>query len=152
MEQLEKINFRCKPTFREGSSRSPREGQFLMMPYKKWLGMFYENLFSLCTLFLYPCLCCLPLQNFVRHHWVHRRRQEGKCKQCGKLRTVNLCRYEVFLSLQGFQQKFSFHSKEIVAISCSWCKQAVSNFCSRIVYKYQQGFNGFVVMPLVASL
>ncbi|XP_025032141.1 diacylglycerol kinase iota-like, partial [Python bivittatus] len=71
MEQLEKINFRCKPTFREGSSRSPRE-------------------------------------NFVRHHWVHRRRQEGKCKQCGK----------------GFQQKFSFHSKEIVAISCSWCKQA----------------------------
>ncbi|XP_075796210.1 diacylglycerol kinase iota isoform X8 [Pelodiscus sinensis] len=47
MEQLEKINFRCKPTFREGGSRSPRE-------------------------------------NFVRHHWVHRRRQEGKCKQCGK--------------------------------------------------------------------
>lgn len=30
------------------------------------------------------------------------------------------------LSPQGFQQKFSFHSKEIVAISCSWCKQAVS--------------------------
>ncbi|XP_075796189.1 diacylglycerol kinase iota isoform X5 [Pelodiscus sinensis] len=74
MEQLEKINFRCKPTFREGGSRSPRE-------------------------------------NFVRHHWVHRRRQEGKCKQCGK----------------GFQQKFSFHSKEIVAISCSWCKQAFHN-------------------------
>lgn len=32
---------------------------------------------------------------------------------------------------QGFQQKFAFHSKEIVAISCSWCKQAVSaRFCS----------------------
>ncbi|XP_055979852.1 diacylglycerol kinase iota isoform X7 [Sorex fumeus] len=74
IEQLEKINFRCKPTFREGGSRSPRE-------------------------------------NFVRHHWVHRRRQDGKCKQCGK----------------GFQQKFSFHSKEIVAISCSWCKQAFHN-------------------------
>ncbi|KAJ7410540.1 hypothetical protein WISP_107843 [Willisornis vidua] len=52
MEQLEKINFRCKPTFREGGSRSPRE---------------------------------------------------------------------------GFQQKFSFHSKEIVAISCSWCKLAFHN-------------------------
>ncbi|EDL13656.1 mCG15239 [Mus musculus] len=77
IEQLEKINFRCKPTFREGGSRSPREVSF----------------------------------NFVRHHWVHRRRQEGKCKQCGK----------------GFQQKFSFHSKEIVAISCSWCKQAFHN-------------------------
>jgi len=25
IEQLEKINFRCKPTFREGGSRSPRE-------------------------------------------------------------------------------------------------------------------------------
>uniref|UniRef100_A0A673U133 Diacylglycerol kinase n=1 Tax=Suricata suricatta TaxID=37032 RepID=A0A673U133_SURSU len=25
---------------------------------------------------------------------------------------------------KGFQQKFAFHSKEIVAISCSWCKQA----------------------------
>ncbi|XP_031754400.1 diacylglycerol kinase iota isoform X3 [Xenopus tropicalis] len=75
MEQLDKINFRCKPTFRDGTSRTPRE------------------------------------QNLVRHHWVHRRRQEGKCKQCGK----------------GFQQKFSFHSKEIVAISCSWCKQAFHN-------------------------
>ncbi|XP_053574966.1 diacylglycerol kinase iota isoform X2 [Bombina bombina] len=85
MEQLEKINFRCKPTFRDGTSRTPREVRH----------------FS----------CCSNQQNLVRHHWVHRRRQEGKCKQCGK----------------GFQQKFSFHSKEIVAISCSWCKQAFHN-------------------------
>ncbi|XP_049617015.1 diacylglycerol kinase iota isoform X2 [Syngnathus scovelli] len=49
-------------------------------------------------------------QNVLRHHWVHRRRQDGKCKQCGK----------------SFQQKF-FHSKEIIAISCSWCKQAFHN-------------------------
>ncbi|XP_068446717.1 diacylglycerol kinase zeta-like isoform X3 [Clinocottus analis] len=75
IEQLEKINFRCKPTFRESGSRNIRE----------------------------------PI--VVRHHWVHRRRQEGKCRQCGK----------------GFQQKFAFHSKEIVAISCSWCKQAYHN-------------------------
>ncbi|KAM8722841.1 diacylglycerol kinase zeta isoform 3-T4 [Acanthopagrus schlegelii] len=75
IEQLEKINFRCKPSFRESNSRNIRE----------------------------------PI--VVRHHWVHRRRQEGKCKQCGK----------------GFQQKFAFHSKEIVAISCSWCKQAYHN-------------------------
>ncbi|XP_005747329.1 diacylglycerol kinase iota [Pundamilia nyererei] len=73
MEQLEKINFRCKPTFREGGSRTLRD-------------------------------------NILRHHWVHRRRQEGKCRQCGK----------------SFQQKF-FHSKEIIAISCSWCKQAFHN-------------------------
>ncbi|XP_072528403.1 diacylglycerol kinase zeta isoform X1 [Salminus brasiliensis] len=75
MEQLEKINFKCKPSFREPGMRNVREA---------------------CT---------------VRHHWVHRRRQDGKCKQCGK----------------GFQQKFSFHSKDIVAISCSWCKQAYHN-------------------------
>ncbi|XP_070828946.1 diacylglycerol kinase zeta isoform X1 [Chaetodon trifascialis] len=75
MEQLEKINFRCKPSFREPGCRAVRES------------------------------------NVVRHHWVHRRRQTGKCRQCGK----------------GFQQKFSFHSKEIVAISCSWCKQAYHN-------------------------
>ncbi|XP_034529488.1 diacylglycerol kinase iota isoform X3 [Notolabrus celidotus] len=74
IEQLEKINFRCKPTYREGGSRSLRD------------------------------------QNILRHHWVHRRRQEGKCRQCGK----------------SFQQKF-FHSKEIIAISCSWCKQAFHN-------------------------
>ncbi|XP_060759127.1 diacylglycerol kinase iota isoform X2 [Neoarius graeffei] len=73
IEQLDKINFRCKPTFREGSSRSIRD-------------------------------------NVLRHHWVHRRRQDGKCRQCGK----------------SFQQKF-FHSKEIIAISCSWCKQAFHN-------------------------
>ncbi|XP_075886033.1 diacylglycerol kinase iota isoform X2 [Nelusetta ayraudi] len=73
IEQLEKINFRCKPTFRDGGSRCLRD-------------------------------------NTLRHHWVHRRRQEGKCKQCGK----------------SFQQKF-FLSKEIIAISCSWCKQAFHN-------------------------
>ncbi|XP_036432353.1 diacylglycerol kinase zeta isoform X2 [Colossoma macropomum] len=75
MEQLEKINFKCKPSYREPGTRNVRE------------------------------TCA------VRHHWVHRRRQDGKCRQCGK----------------GFQQKFSFHSKDIVAISCSWCKQAYHN-------------------------
>lgn len=50
-------------------------------------------------------------QTFMRHHWVHRRRQEGKCKQCGK----------------SFQQRFAFPSKEIIAISCSWCKAAYHN-------------------------
>ncbi|KPP63294.1 hypothetical protein Z043_118462, partial [Scleropages formosus] len=77
----------------------------------------------------------------VRHHWVHRRRQDGRCRQCGKVSGARpdgmrsavdvgsafnsecspLC------SPQGFQQKFAFHSKEIVAISCSWCKQAYHN-------------------------
>ncbi|XP_071318214.1 diacylglycerol kinase zeta-like isoform X3 [Trachinotus anak] len=89
MEQLEKINFRCKPSFREPGSRAVRES------------------------------------NVVRHHWVHRRRQAGKCRQCGK----------------GFQQKFSFHSKEIVAISCSWCKQAQIEECCSL------GAHAAVIIP-----
>ncbi|ROT65014.1 putative Diacylglycerol kinase zeta [Penaeus vannamei] len=50
-------------------------------------------------------------QTATHHHWVHRRTQKGKCKQCGK----------------GFQSKLLFGSKEIVAISCSWCKSAYHN-------------------------
>uniref|UniRef100_A0A672ME24 Diacylglycerol kinase n=1 Tax=Sinocyclocheilus grahami TaxID=75366 RepID=A0A672ME24_SINGR len=75
MDQLEKINFRCKTSFKDPGLRNVRETPNM------------------------------------RHHWVHRRRQDGKCRQCGK----------------GFQQKFTFHSKDIVAISCSWCKQAYHN-------------------------
>ncbi|KAI3371029.1 hypothetical protein L3Q82_023516, partial [Scortum barcoo] len=94
MKQLEKINFRCKPSFREPGSRAVRE------------------------------------PNVVRHHWVHRRRQTGKCRQCGK----------------GFQQKFSFHSKEIVAISCSWCKQARGHFLS--VFQYHNKVTCFMLQQI----
>ncbi|XP_053532583.1 diacylglycerol kinase zeta isoform X6 [Ictalurus punctatus] len=95
-----RINFRCKPSFRESGSRNIREparhrralkGQAALERIRR-AGVKHSP-------------------TIVRHHWVHRRRQEGKCKQCGK----------------GFQQKFAFHSKEIVAISCSWCKQAYHN-------------------------
>ncbi|XP_030610254.1 diacylglycerol kinase zeta-like isoform X3 [Archocentrus centrarchus] len=95
-----RINFRCKPSFRDSGSRNIRE----------------------------------PI--VVRHHWVHRRRQEGKCKQCGK----------------GFQQKFAFHSKEIVAISCSWCKQAYHNKVScfmlqQIEEACQMGAHAALIVP-----
>ncbi|KAK7873463.1 hypothetical protein R5R35_011810 [Gryllus longicercus] len=50
-------------------------------------------------------------QSAVPHHWVHRRSQKGKCRHCGK----------------SFQSKLSFSSKEIVALSCSWCKSALHN-------------------------
>ncbi|XP_064488970.1 eye-specific diacylglycerol kinase-like isoform X3 [Ornithodoros turicata] len=50
-------------------------------------------------------------QTVIQHHWVHRRYQKGRCHQCGK----------------SFQSKLSFGSKEIVAISCSWCKTAYHN-------------------------
>lgn len=81
---------------------------------------------------------CVFQSNVVRHHWVHRRRQTGKCRQCGKVALPFSCSEvvgfeqnalkltESLTYQQGFQQKFTFHSKEIVAISCSWCKQAVS--------------------------
>uniref|UniRef100_A0A8C3DVR7 Diacylglycerol kinase n=1 Tax=Corvus moneduloides TaxID=1196302 RepID=A0A8C3DVR7_CORMO len=99
IEQLEKINFRCKPSFRESGSRNIRE----------------------------------PI--VVRHHWVHRRRQEGKCRQCGK----------------GFQQKFAFHSKEIVAISCS-CRFCTNDLLSCFMLQHIEepcslGAHAAVVVP-----
>ncbi|CAL4063972.1 unnamed protein product, partial [Meganyctiphanes norvegica] len=50
-------------------------------------------------------------ETVTHHHWVHRRNQKGKCKNCSR----------------GFQSKLLFGSKEIVAISCSWCKAAYHN-------------------------
>nr|CAD7439032.1 unnamed protein product [Timema bartmani] len=50
-------------------------------------------------------------QTCIHHHWVHRRTQKGRCKQCSK----------------SFQSKLSFSSKEIVALSCTWCKMAYHN-------------------------
>ncbi|RXM34094.1 Diacylglycerol kinase iota [Acipenser ruthenus] len=37
------------------------------------------------------CMEQLEKQNIVRHHWVHRRRQEGKCRQCGKFHNKVTC-------------------------------------------------------------
>ncbi|TTJ23325.1 Diacylglycerol kinase zeta [Bagarius yarrelli] len=102
-----RINFRCKPSFRESGSRNIREPARHRRALKRQAAL--ERIRRAAA----KHSVCIPLTQpmIVRHHWVHRRRQEGKCKQCGK----------------GFQQKFAFHSKEIVAISCSWCKQAYHN-------------------------
>ncbi|XP_052335861.1 diacylglycerol kinase zeta-like isoform X8 [Oncorhynchus keta] len=98
-----RINFRCKPSFRESGSRNIREPVLQRQGALKCLKRMAN---CMATPFLSQ-----SQPTVVRHHWVHRRRQDGKCRQCGK----------------GFQQKFAFHSKEIVAISCSWCKQAYHN-------------------------
>ncbi|XP_053678775.1 eye-specific diacylglycerol kinase [Anopheles nili] len=50
-------------------------------------------------------------QTKTTHHWVHRRSEKGKCKQCGK----------------SLQAKLTFSSKEIVALSCAWCKASYHN-------------------------
>ncbi|VVC42151.1 Hypothetical protein CINCED_3A014096 [Cinara cedri] len=47
----------------------------------------------------------------VKHHWMHRRTQKDKCSHCGK----------------AFQSVLSFSSKEIIALTCSWCKVSVHN-------------------------
>uniref|UniRef100_A0A8R1XJL5 Diacylglycerol kinase n=1 Tax=Onchocerca volvulus TaxID=6282 RepID=A0A8R1XJL5_ONCVO len=44
------------------------------------------------------------------HHWLHKWKQKGRCIRCGK----------------SFQQKI-FHEKEIIAITCSWCKRSYHN-------------------------
>ncbi|XP_051994699.1 diacylglycerol kinase zeta-like [Xyrauchen texanus] len=103
-----RINFRCKPSFRESGSRNIRECAWRRRAFRGRHALEQmRGAAAQCS--AHTSITQQPA--IVRHHWVHRRRQEGKCKQCGK----------------GFQQKFAFHSKEIVAISCSWCKQAYHN-------------------------
>jgi diacylglycerol kinase (ATP) len=75
-------------------------------------------------------------QTSIHHHWVHRRSEKGKCRQCGK----------------SFQSKLSFSSKEIVAISCSWCKAAYHNkdTCfniQRIGEECNLGVHSSIVVP-----
>ncbi|XP_060524933.1 eye-specific diacylglycerol kinase-like isoform X2 [Cylas formicarius] len=75
-------------------------------------------------------------QTSIQHHWVHRRSEKGKCKHCGK----------------SFQSKLSFSSKEIVAISCSWCKAAFHNKEScfnvqRIGEECKLGVHSSIIVP-----
>ncbi|CAG9765348.1 unnamed protein product [Ceutorhynchus assimilis] len=75
-------------------------------------------------------------QTTVQHHWVHRRSEKGKCQQCAK----------------SFQSKLSFSSKEIVAISCSWCKVAFHNKDScfniqRIGEECNLGVHNNIIVP-----
>ncbi|CAD5215101.1 unnamed protein product [Bursaphelenchus xylophilus] len=48
--------------------------------------------------------------SLTKHHWVHRWKMEGRCQQCHK----------------SFQQKM-FREKEVIAITCSWCKLSYHN-------------------------
>lgn len=75
-------------------------------------------------------------QTSTHHHWVHRRSQKGKCANCGK----------------AFQSKLSFSSKEIVAVSCSWCKAAYHNkeACfnvQKIGENCELGSHGSIIVP-----
>ncbi|CAL7945031.1 unnamed protein product [Xylocopa violacea] len=75
-------------------------------------------------------------QTNTHHHWVHRRSQKGKCANCGK----------------SFQSKLSFTSKEIVAVSCSWCKLAYHNkeACfnvERIGENCELGMHASIIVP-----
>ncbi|XP_057339861.1 eye-specific diacylglycerol kinase isoform X2 [Microplitis mediator] len=72
----------------------------------------------------------------TQHHWVHRRSQKGKCANCSK----------------AFQSKLSFSSKEIVAVSCSWCKSAYHNREScfnveKIGENCDLGIHGLIIVP-----
>uniref|UniRef100_A0A6G1S8F4 Diacylglycerol kinase n=1 Tax=Aceria tosichella TaxID=561515 RepID=A0A6G1S8F4_9ACAR len=54
----------------------------------------------------------LQQQSVIYHHWVHKRTHCGRCKQCTK--TIG-------------NTKLPFSSKEIQAITCSWCKVSYHN-------------------------
>ncbi|XP_026765016.1 eye-specific diacylglycerol kinase isoform X2 [Galleria mellonella] len=102
---MDRVQFTCKPTFRDVGVRQYRE------------------------------------QTITHHHWVHRRSEKGKCKACGKSFRRSCCgscisrqesidkplRVNNEISDRSLQAKLSFSSKEIVALSCSWCKDAYHN-------------------------
>lgn len=94
---MDRAQLSCKPSFRDVSLRQYRE------------------------------------QRLTHHHWIHRRTEKGKCKQCGKVSSKSECdlvEIQCFLIQiinQSIQAKLSFSSKEIVAISCAWCKYSYHN-------------------------
>ncbi|XP_058053699.1 eye-specific diacylglycerol kinase [Anopheles bellator] len=70
------------------------------------------------------------------HHWVPRRAEKGKCKACSK----------------ALQAKLSFSSKEIVALTCAWCKASYHNkescFTSqRLDEECSLGIHSGIVVP-----
>lgn len=137
------INFRCKPSFREPGCRAVREvspicpkpfhlSRDLCYKIGKVIGsrsISHQSLSDLVTLVLSVQRRATPLGpqeapdgevSTVRQGECAPNPSEPRSAQTSPRANRVSCRQ------QGFQQKFSFHSKEIVAISCSWCKQAVS--------------------------
>ncbi|XP_072941929.1 eye-specific diacylglycerol kinase isoform X2 [Epargyreus clarus] len=100
---IDRVQFTCKPTFRDVGIRQYRE------------------------------------QTVTHHHWAHRRSEKGKCKACGKSFRRRCCGWCISKQCsvdkpiavnngdRSLQGKLSFSSKEIVALSCSWCKEGYHN-------------------------
>lgn len=65
----------------------------------------------------------------VHHHWVHKWRQEGRCKQCGKsFQSKFLNKVQMsFIKNDGGCKCIHSFVQELVAIACSWCKTAYHN-------------------------
>ncbi|XP_049540536.1 eye-specific diacylglycerol kinase-like [Anopheles darlingi] len=75
-------------------------------------------------------------QTMTTHHWLPRRTEKGKCKQCSK----------------AIQAKLSFSSKEIVALTCAWCKVSYHNKDScfnaeRIGEECSLGTHSSIIVP-----
>ncbi|XP_045488964.1 eye-specific diacylglycerol kinase isoform X5 [Pieris rapae] len=126
---IDRVQFTCKPTFRDVGVRQYRE------------------------------------QTITHHHWVHRRSEKGKCKACGKSFRRGCCGWcgssnktsekpieNTELGDASLQAKISFSSKEIVALSCSWCKDAYHNKEScfnlqRIGEECSLGTQSIIIVP-----
>ena len=52
----------------------------------------------------------------MRHHWVHRRRQDGKCKQCGKVKPTS---FFCFSGLHPPAQNATVHSYNMAFLTTS---------------------------------
>ncbi|XP_049545333.1 eye-specific diacylglycerol kinase-like [Anopheles darlingi] len=91
-------NARCKPTFRLARLASAGQSKQQQQQQQRQRQQQQQHQQQ-------------PLLLQTAHHWVHRRTGKGKCGQCGK----------------SLQAKLSFSSKEIVALSCAWCKSSYHN-------------------------
>lgn len=64
----------------------------------------------------------------TKHHWVHRWKLEGRCRQCSKSFQQKMFRDKVrFFRGEGWSHCMKFPSQEVIAITCSWCKQSYHN-------------------------
>lgn len=105
--------------------------------------------------FLIPSL----LQSNVRHHWVHRRKQEGKCHHCGKvlcafLRNMNKRLSTFLLIIKGLccESKYYCINSYSFGLETSWnvahtcvvfvlfCLVFIFSLFACIMYMYLEGF------------
>ncbi|KAL3104821.1 hypothetical protein niasHT_024020 [Heterodera trifolii] len=107
---LAKMNLSCKMTFRDCAQSANAKSPSSMANRKQRHSKSEQNNGNELLNNNSTTITTTTCSNNNKHHWVHRWRLEGRCSHCGK----------------SFQQKM-FREKEVIAITCSWCKRSYHN-------------------------